>query len=205
MSSYNNQKDQLRKNPSFDREKIMNAVTMLLEAIGDDPNRPGLRGTPDRVARMCEEVLEGMHYTNSEIADMFRVSFEETGNDGLVVIKDIPIFSYCEHHLALMYDMKVHVAYLPTGKVIGLSKAARIADMVAKRLQLQERIGQDIAEIIKDVCETPDVAVIVEGKHSCMTARGVKKDGSSTRTAALYGRFKEVPALRAELYSLIRD
>lgn len=203
MSNYTEMKELSRKQPKFDREKIMKAVTMLLEALGDDPNRSGLKGTPDRVARMYEEVFEGMLYTNDEIAEMFSTSFEEPGNDGLVVIQDIPIFSHCEHHLALMYDMKIHIAYLPTGKVIGLSKAARIADMVSKRLQLQERIGHDVAQIIMKVCETPDVAVIVEGKHSCMTARGAKKAGSSTRTAAIYGRFKEVPALRAELYSLI--
>lgn len=202
MSSYDETKQIDRNQPKFDRDKIMKAITMILEALGEDPKRPGLKGTPDRVARMYEEIFEGMRYTNDQIAEMFSTSFEEPNNDGLVVIQDIPIFSHCEHHLALMYDMKIHIAYLPTGRVIGLSKAARIADMVSKRLQLQERIGQDVAHIIMKVCDTPDVAVIVEGKHSCMTARGIKKDGS-TRTAALYGRFKEVPALRAELYSLI--
>ena len=141
---------------AIDREAVKMHIRGLLEALGDDPDREGLRETPDRVARMYEEVFEGMNYTNHEIAQMFDKTFEEDltfsrTNSDFVIVKDINIFSYCEHHMALMYDMKVTVAYVPHGKVIGLSKIARIADMVSKRLQLQERIGTDIAEIIQDV------------------------------------------------------
>ena len=205
MCSYTVEKINHKELPAFDRNKICEAVKMIIEALGDDPNREGLKGTPDRVARMYEEVFEGMAFTNDEIVDMFNTKFEvDQGNDDLVIVKDIGIYSYCEHHLALMYDMKVHVGYIPNGKVLGLSKIARIADMVSKRLQLQERIGYDIAYIIKKVCETEDVMVVVEGKHSCMTARGIKSGNSSTKTASIHGRFKNVPELRKEFYDLIR-
>lgn len=165
----------------IDTEAVAYHIRGLLEALGDDPDREGLKETPQRVARMYEEVFEGMKYTNEEIAQMFDKTFSEDEEGGadrygdMVVVKDIDIFSYCEHHLALMYDMKVTVAYVPNGKVIGLSKIARIADMVAKRLQLQERIGTDIADIITQVTGSEDVAVYIEGCHSCMTARGIRK------------------------------
>jgi GTP cyclohydrolase I len=115
-------------------------------------------------------------------------------------VKDIEIFSYCEHHMALMYDMKVTVAYIPNGKVIGLSKIARIADMAAKRLQLQERIGSDIAEIIQEVTDSNSVAVKINGCHSCMTARGIKKTSAETVTTTFTGQFKENPALQMRLF-----
>ena len=128
------------------------------------------------------------------------MDFEEAGND-MVMVKDIEIFSYCEHHLALMYDMKVSVAYVPNGKVIGLSKIARIADMVGKRLQLQERVGSDIAEIMQEILDTKDVAVVIEGTHSCMTARGIKKNAASTKTYTLRGAFREDSFLQMRLES----
>ncbi|MFQ7541604.1 MAG: GTP cyclohydrolase I FolE [Lachnospira sp.] len=180
----------------IDTEAVAYHIRGLLEALGDDPDREGLKETPQRVARMYEEVFEGMRYTNEEIAQMFDKTFsedEEGGTDrygDMVVVKDIDIFSYCEHHLALMYDMKVTVAYVPNGKVIGLSKIARIADMVAKRLQLQERIGTDIADIITQVTGSEDVAVYIEGCHSCMTARGIRKTNTKTYTQTLRGRFQ---------------
>ena len=180
----------------IDTEAVAYHIRGLLEALGDDPDREGLKETPQRVARMYEEVFEGMKYTNEEIAQMFDKTFsedEEGGTDrygDMVVVKDIDIFSYCEHHLALMYDMKVTVAYAPNGKVIGLSKIARIADMVAKRLQLQERIGTDIADIITQVTGSEDVAVYIEGCHSCMTARGIRKTNTKTYTQTLRGRFQ---------------
>ena len=151
---------------AIDREAVKLHIRGLLKALGDDPDREGLKDTPDRVARMYEEVFEGMNYTNHEIAQMFDKTFEEDltfskTNSDFVIVKDINIFSYCEHHIALMYDMKVTVAYVPRGKVIGLSKIARIADMVSKRLQLQERIGTDIAEIVQEVAGTEDVAVLI--------------------------------------------
>ena len=137
---------------AIDKEAIKEHIRGILVALGDDPNREGLKETPDRVAKMYEEVFEGMNYSNHEIAQMFSKTFEDDlsvkDHKDMVIVKDIDIFSYCEHHMALMYDMKVSVAYLPKDKVLGLSKIARICDMVGKRLQLQERIGSDIAEII---------------------------------------------------------
>ena len=180
----------------IDTEAVAYHIRGLLEALGDDPDREGLKETPQRVARMYEEVFEGMKYTNEEIAQMFDKTFSEDEEGGadrygdMVVVKDIDIFSYCEHHLALMYDMKVTVAYVPNGKVIGLNKIARIADMVAKRLQLQERIGTDIADIITQVTGSEDVAVYIEGCHSCMTARGIRKTNTKTYTQTLRGRFQ---------------
>ena len=185
---------------AIDKEAIKGHIRGILEALGDDPDREGLKDTPDRVARMYEEVFEGMNYTNDEIADMYNKTFEddleyETDSRDMVVVKDIDIFSYCEHHIALMYDMKVTVAYIPNGKVIGLSKIARIADMVSKRLQLQERIGSDIADIMQKITGSEDVAVLIEGSHSCMTARGIKKSGAKTCTTTLRGRFNSEESL----------
>ena len=191
---------------AIDKDAIEKHIRGILVALGDDPDREGLKETPARVAKMYEEVFEGMNYSNHEIAQMFnktfqdKMDFEEAGND-MVMVKDIEIFSYCEHHLALMYDMKVSVAYVPNGKVIGLSKIARIADMVGKRLQLQERIGSDIAEIMQEILDTKDVAVVIEGTHSCMTARGIKKNAASTKTYTLRGAFREDSFLQMRLES----
>ena len=161
----------------MDKEKIEYHVRGLLEAIGENPDREGLVETPSRVADLLEEMLEGTAYSNHEIAQMFGKTFsaEDTGAQEAVVMKDITVFSYCEHHLALMYDMTVSVAYIPHGRVLGLSKIARICDMAAKRLQLQERLGRDIAEIISEAAGTPDVGVKILGSHSCMTARGIRR------------------------------
>ncbi len=189
---------------AIDKEKIKEHIRGIIEALGDDPNREGLIDTPKRVAEMYAEVFEGMNYTNAEIAQMFDKTFEDDlifsqESSDMVIVRDIDIFSYCEHHMALMYDMKVTVAYMPRGKVIGLSKIARIADMVSKRLQLQERIGTDIAEIIEMVTGSQDVAVLIEGCHSCMTARGIKKTSAKTYTSALRGRFADDIALQMRL------
>lgn len=182
-------------------DRIERAVWDIVQALGDDPEREGLKDTPARVARMYDEVFEGMRYTNQELAEQFGRCFEEASSSEMVLVKNIDVFSYCEHHLALMYNMKVSVAYLPKGKVIGLSKIARIADMVGKRLQLQERITTDIAEILQMVLGTEDVLVHVEGEHSCMTARGIKKPGTVTTTTVVRGAFRENPALRAEVFA----
>lgn len=186
----------------IDKKLIEESVRNILVALGDDPEREGLKETPKRVAKMYAEVFEGMNYTNDEIAEMFSKCFT-TENDDLVVVKDIPIFSYCEHHMALMYNMTVSIAYIPNGKVLGLSKFSRIAEMVGKRLQLQEKIGSDIADIIEKATGSKDVLVVVQGEHSCMTARGIKSRGSKTRTAAIRGRFKDNSDLRKETYSLM--
>ncbi len=191
---------------AIDKDAIKEHIRGILVALGDDPDREGLIDTPDRVARMYEEVFEGMNYTNDEIAAMFDKTFEHTSqkSNDMVIVRDIDIFSYCEHHMALMYDMKVSVAYIPNGRVIGLSKIARIADMVAKRLQLQERIGTDIAYIMSRVCDTEDVAVIIEGSHSCMTARGIKKPGAKTVTTTLKGIFKDDEKIQNRLMMLLK-
>lgn len=189
----------------IDTAAIQEAIKTILVALGDDPDREGLKDTPKRVAKMYSEVFEGMCYTNAEIAEMFNKCFEEGATGDLVTVADIPIFSYCEHHIALIYNLKVHVGYLPKGKVIGLSKIARIADMVGKRLQLQERIGADIAEVLEMVLGTEDIIVVIEGEHSCMTARGIKKPGTKTRTATLRGVFKTDSDLRSEFYNLINQ
>lgn len=186
----------------INKELIEKSIRTILIALGDDPEREGLKETPKRVAKMYEEVFEGMNYTNEEIAEKFSKCFNTDNND-LVVVQDIPIFSYCEHHLALMYNMKVSIAYIPNGKVLGLSKFARIAEMVGKRLQLQEKIGNDIAEVIQLATGSKDVLVVVEGEHSCMTARGIKSRGSKTRTSTIRGNFRDNIELRKEAYSLM--
>ncbi len=150
---------------------------------------------------MYAEIFAGMQYANHDIAEMFGKVFDEervSGNN-VVVMKDINLFSYCEHHLALMYDMKATVAYIPKGKVIGLSKIARICDMVGRRLQLQERIGCDIADIISEITGTEDIAVILEGYHSCVTARGIQKTNTKTVTVERRGKFLEDAALQLYL------
>ena len=190
----------------IDKEAIEHHIRGILTALGDDPDREGLRETPQRVARMYEEVFQGMNYTNEEIARMFDKTFPEAdpGHQDLVVVRDIDVFSYCEHHLALMYDMKVTVGYLPKGKVIGLSKIARIADMAARRLQLQERLGRDIAEIISMVTGSPDVAVLISGCHSCMTARGIEKPGAKTITETYRGKFETDPVLQMRMEAMLK-
>lgn len=189
---------------AIDTEAIKIHIRGILEALGDDPEREGLKETPDRVARMYEEVFEGMQYSNEEIANRFGKTFEDGmrfahNSQDMVVVKDIEVFSYCEHHLALMYDMKVTVAYFPKNKIIGLSKIARIVDMAAKRLQLQERIGADVAEIMQMVTESDDVAVLIEASHSCMTARGIKNVPAKTFTTTLRGRFEREPELLSQI------
>ena len=187
----------------IDEKAIEEHIRGILIALGDDPEREGIRETPQRVARMYSEVFAGMNYTNHEIAEMFGKTFDEsmeTDTEGapgrVVVMRDIDMFSYCEHHMALMYDMKATVAYVPCGNVIGLSKIARICDMVGRRLQLQEKIGRDIADIMAEVTGSEDVAVTIEACHSCVTARGIKKTGTKTYTAELRGRFRTDPAMQ---------
>lgn len=192
-------------NKTIDTKAIEEHIRGILIALGDDPDREGLRETPQRVARMYSEVFEGMTYSNDEIAEMFSKSFEtDSGSNDFVLVKDIETFSYCEHHMALMYDMKISVAYIPDGKVLGLSKIARIADMVCRRLQLQERIGSDIADIMIKASGSSDVAVIIEANHSCMTARGIKKPSAKTSTMTLRGRFENDTALQNRLMLRMR-
>lgn len=192
----------------IDTKAIEAHIRGILIALGDDPEREGLKETPKRVAKMYEEVFAGMNYSNHEIAELFNKTFSEGMEDNeevhiepgrVVVMKDIDLFSYCEHHMALMYDMKATVAYIPHGHVIGLSKIARVCDMVGRRLQLQEKIGRDIADIITEITGSEDVAVTLEGCHSCVSARGIKKNNTKTFTAELRGVFRDDASLQLYL------
>ena len=178
----------------IDKKAIEFHIKGILKALGDDPEREGLKDTPKRVANMYEEIFEGMNYTNHEIAEMYNKTFKEVSENTcpkqqVVVEKDIEFFSYCEHHMALIYNMKATVAYIPKGRVIGLSKIARICEMVGRRLQLQERIGSDIADIMSEITGSKDVAVTIEASHSCLTSRGIRKPGAKNFTAELRGEF----------------
>ncbi len=188
----------------IDKEAIEKHIRGILIALGDNPDREGLIETPKRVANMYEEIFQGMNYTNDEIIKIYNKNFEVSKNldsNDMVIVKDIEIFSCCEHHLALMYDMSVTVAYIPKDRVIGLSKIARICDMVGKRLQLQERIGRDIAYIVSKIINSEDIAVLIKGKHSCMTARGINKTNSFTETSIFMGEFKENYVLQNRLFN----
>ena len=185
----------------IDKQAIEEHIRGILIALGEDPDREGLRETPDRVARMYEEVFAGIAYSNHEIAEMFGKTFTAPEDAQTVVVRDIQVFSYCEHHMALMYDMHVNVAYIPHGKVIGLSKIARICDLAAKRLQIQERLGADIADIMTEAAQTPDVGVVISGVHSCMTARGIRDTSARTVTQTWRGAFRD----KLELQNLIRE
>jgi len=179
-------------------ERVAAAVREILAAIGEDINREGLRGTPERVARMYRELFAGMH---EDPADHFGAVFEER-YDEMVVLRDISFRSMCEHHL-LPFMGKAHVAYIPRGRLIGISKLARVVDAFALRPQLQERLTNQIADMIQDRLEPKGVAVILEAQHTCMIIRGVKKPGSILVTSALRGLCKTNPATRSEAMSLL--
>lgn len=185
---------------AVDHEKIEEAVRMIIAAIGDDPNREGLLDTPKRVARMYEEVFQGLDQDpKSYFATIFGEDHEE-----LVLVKDIPFYSMCEHHLIPFYG-SAHIGYIPKGgKVTGLSKLARAVETVAKRPQLQERITSTIADSMVETLTPHGVIVVIEAEHMCMTMRGVKKPGAKTVTSAVRGVFENDSASRAEVFSLIK-
>src|SRR3989440_4856928 len=172
-----------------DQERIRAAVREILLAVGEDPDREGLRETPQRVARMYEELFAGLHI---EPATVLTKTFVEK-YDEMVLVKDISFESCCEHHL-LPFFGKAHVAYVPNGKIVGLSKLARVVEIVARRPQVQERMTEEIADLIMHELQPRGVGVIVEASHSCMTIRGVRKPGTVMRTSALRGMFKTNPA-----------
>ncbi|MCR4435020.1 MAG: GTP cyclohydrolase I FolE [Clostridiales bacterium] len=183
-----------------DRERIKAAVREILIAIGDNPDREGLQETPDRVARMYDEIFAGLHNDPRNEVKVFR----EENHEEVVLVKDIPLYSVCEHHL-LPFVGIAHVAYLPRqGRILGLSKIARIVDMLAKKPQLQERLTSEVAEVIVDTIDPRGVAVVIEAEHLCMTMRGIKKPGSKTVTSALRGIFKTDVRSRAEVMALIK-
>lgn len=185
----------------IDQKKIEQAVTMILEAIGEDPQREGIKNTPARVARMYAEVFSGLHEDpRTHLQVLFTEDHEE-----MVLVKDIPFYSMCEHHL-LPFFGKAHVAYIPTkGRITGLSKLARTVETIAKRPQLQERLTSGIADMLMEALQPMGVLVVVEAEHMCMTMRGVKKPGSLTITSAVRGLFKTKQATRAEALALIRS
>lgn len=172
-------------------QMLISAGELILQAFGKDLQDPSLKETPKRFAKMMLEQLEGEFYSDSDLVSKFGKCFETTSH-GIVTCTNIPVFSHCEHHLALMYNMNVSIGYYPRTKVIGLSKMARIADMVAKRFQIQERMGFSIHRIMSAILSTDNVIVMIEGEHSCMTARGIKKPGAVTRTLHTSGVFENL-------------
>lgn len=186
----------------MDIKKLEEAGRLILEAIGEDPSREGLVETPGRFASMMAEQMAYTEKSNEDIAKEFDKTFVSPGSD-VVIVKDISLFSHCEHHLALMYHMTASIGYIPKGRVIGLSKVARIAEAVSKRLQIQERIGSDIRDIMERITDAEDIIVYIEGEHSCMTARGIKKPGSVTQTLSSSGRYRTDPVLRQEFLQTI--
>lgn len=182
----------------MDHEKIRQAARMIIEAVGEDPNREGLKRTPERIARLYEEVFSGLGEDPDRVLDtVFTEDYDE-----IVLVKDIPYYSMCEHHL-LPFSGKAHVAYLPSGKIVGISKLARAVDHFARRPQVQERLTNQIADLVTQVLEPRGVAVVLEASHTCMTMRGVKKPGSSVTTSAMRGLIRENVATRNEVLGLI--
>lgn len=186
------------KQKPIDSERIKNAVREILLAIGEDVDREGLKDTPDRVARMYAELLGGMREDpEKHLRSVFSETYEE-----IVLLRNIPFYSICEHHM-MPFIGSAHVAYLPSGKVLGVSKLARIVDCFARRLQTQERLTYQIADFLKTNLKSQGVAVVLEASHSCMTIRGIKKPGSAMVTSALRGIFKRDPKSRSEIMSLM--
>lgn len=184
----------------MDKERIEKAVREILLAVGEDPDREGLADTPRRMAKMYEEIFSGLH---EDPAKHLAIFFQDEKYEELVLVKDIPFYSVCEHHLVPFFG-KAHVAYLPkNGRLTGLSKLARVVETVAKRPQLQERITSTVADTIMEKLEPYGVIVVIEAEHMCMTMRGVKKPGSMTVTSAVRGLFRTDPKSRAEVMSMI--
>ena len=182
----------------MDLDRIARAVREILIAVGEDPAREGLRETPERVARMYAEVFQGLNQDPGvHLKKLFTQKYDE-----MVLIRDIRFVSFCEHHLLPVIG-KAHVAYIPNGKVIGLSKIPRIIDVLARRPQMQERLTEEVADLLMKELDAKGVAVVIEASHSCMTIRGVHKPGSSFVTSAMRGAFKERLATRSEVMSLI--
>lgn len=184
-----------------DKDKISRAVEMILEAIGEDKEREGLRDTPRRVANMYAEVFKGI---NQNPKDPLRICFVEDEHDEMVLVKDISFYSMCEHHLLPFYG-RAHIAYIPGGgRIVGLSKLVRVIDIVARRPQLQERLTSTVADVINEELRPKGVLVVVEAEHLCMSIRGVNKPGAITVTSAVRGLFRHNPSSREEALSLIK-
>ena len=187
--------------PERDLDRVANAYRELLQSIGEDVNREGLQRTPDRAARALEFLTQGYRQNLDEILN--GAVFESSASE-IILVKDIELYSLCEHHL-LPFIGRAHVAYLPNGKVIGPSKVARIVDVFARRLQIQENLTTQIAESLMNCLQPSGVAVVVEAKHLCMMMRGVEKQNSVMKTSCLLGTFKEDARTRSEFLSLLKD
>ena len=183
---------------AFDKERIRKAVIELLLAIGENPQREGLLHTPDRVAEMYGEIFGGLH---QDPAEVLKVSFAENHQE-MVILRDIPFYSMCEHHL-LPFHGKAHIGYIPSGRVVGISKLARVVEIYARRPQLQERLTSQIADSIMRNVQPIGVGVVIEAEHLCMTMRGIRKPGSMVVTSANRGTFRTRRETRAEFLSLI--
>lgn len=192
------QTDAAAVNGVINQEKIAAGVRMIIEAVGDDPDREGLKDTARRVARMYGEFFQGLH---EDPRTYLKVVFDEQ-HDEMVLVKDVPFYSMCEHHL-LPFHGRVHAAYIPRGRVVGLSKIARVIEVFARRPQVQERMTSQIADLLIDELDAHGVGVVVEASHTCMTMRGVKKPGSLMVTSAMRGTFKTDLATRNEFMSLV--
>ena len=184
----------------MDQAKIERAVRAILEGIGEDPDREGLRETPARVARMYAEIFEGL---NRNPADEIKRVFDEKHHE-MVLVKDIPFFSACEHHL-LPFTGRAHVAYIPNGQIVGLSKIARVVETFARRPQVQERLTGQIADLLMENLKPRGVGVVIDAEHTCMTMRGIRKPGSRMVTSAVRGEFESSVSTREEFLSLIRS
>jgi GTP cyclohydrolase IA len=185
----------------FDVQKVEEGVRLILEGIGEEPGRDGLKDTPRRVAEMYREVFAGLHQEPEAVVD----AVFDVGHDEMIMVRDITLYSICEHHL-LPWMGKAHVAYVPNenGRITGLSKLARLVDLLAKRPQVQERLTTEIAEVLERTLKPRGVFVVIEAEHLCMSMRGVKKPGSITVTSAVRGVFKTDARTRAEAMGLIR-
>jgi GTP cyclohydrolase I len=185
--------------PAVDQERIEVAVREILLAVGEDPHREGLRETPQRVARMYAEMFSGLgENPRGHLSRTFTQKYDE-----MVLVKDIDFASMCEHHL-LPFMGQAHVAYLPNGRIVGLSKIPRVVEALARRPQVQERMTEEIADLLMDALDARGVAVILEATHTCMSIRGVRKAKSVTTTSAMRGTFRTNPATRSELLALVR-
>jgi GTP cyclohydrolase I len=190
--------DEREPSTPMDLDRIRRAIREILIAVGEDPNREGLKDTPDRVARMYAEVFQGLHQNPQiHLKKLFTQKYDE-----MALIRDIRFVSFCEHHLLPVIG-KAHVAYIPNGKVIGLSKIPRVVDVLARRPQMQERLTEELADLLMKEQDVKGVAVVIEASHSCMTIRGVNKPDSLFVTSALRGAFKDKLATRSEVMSLI--
>ena len=194
------EKPDLQQTSQQQMERMTDAVRTLLEGVGEDPEREGLLKTPQRVAKAMQFLTSGY---NQSLEDIVNGAIFDEGHDEMVLVRDINLFSLCEHHM-LPFMGKAHVAYIPNQKVVGLSKLARIVEMYSRRLQVQERLTRQVAEAVQTILEPKGVAVVIEATHMCMVMRGVQKPGSWTVTSAMVGVFEQEQKTREEFFNLIR-